>query len=159
MVDITTICADIRNYFLGDTPEQRIIKGEFTVSNGSLTPSDFLLEGQYFRIYGSKLNEGVWLNTVEGLGNLRDETFTGTVWSMSVPKDFIELCERIDAWRALNEAANSPNMSTLSSENFGNYGYSKGSGGGSKSGVSGAALTWQTAFYDALTPYRRISVL
>ena len=78
---------------------------------------------------------------------------------MSVPRDFVELVDKISDWAAQNEAPNSVNLSTFTSESFGNYSYSKGSGGGTKSGIAGAATTWQTAFYDALTPYRREFVL
>lgn len=161
MANMTVICADIRNYFLKDKvhPETCIYKRAFTISDGVITPSDFLKEGQYFRICGSDLNEGVYCNTEEGRSQLQDEEFEGSIWAMSVPRDFVELCDKIAAWVALNEAPNSVNMSTLSSENFTNYSYSKGSGAGTKSGVNGAATTWQTAFYDALTPYRREFVL
>lgn len=161
MVSMTTICADIKNYFLKDkvTPSTCIYSGEYTISSGNVTPSDFLKEGQYFRICGSDLNDGVWLNTTKGRQGLVDETFTGTIWAMSVPKDFIELCERIDAWATVNQAPTSVNMSVFTSESFSNYSYNKGSGGGSKSGINGAATTWQTVFYDELTPYRREFVL
>ena len=52
MANMTVICADIRNYFLKDKahPETCIYKRAFTISNGAITPSDFLKEGQYFRI-------------------------------------------------------------------------------------------------------------
>lgn len=161
MVNMTVICADIKNYFLKDKvrPETCIYGNEYTISNGEITPSDFLKEGQYFRICGSDLNEGVYLNTAKGREKLRDETFSGTIWAMSVPQDFVDLCQQIVDWATINEAPTSANLSTFTSENFVNYSYNKGSGGGSKSGVSGAALTWQTKFYDELTPYRREFVL
>lgn len=161
MVNMTVICADIKNYFLKDKvhPETCIYENEYTISNGEITPSDFLKEGQYFRICGSDLNEGVYLNTAKGREKLRDETFDGTIWAMSVPQDFVDLCQQIVDWATINEAPTSANLSTFTSENFGNYSYSKGSGGGSKSGVSGAAITWQTQFYDALTPYRKEFVI
>jgi hypothetical protein len=161
MVSMATICADIKNYFLKDkvNPETCIYEGDYTISNGTVAPSNFLKEGQYFRICGSDLNDGVYLNTTEGREKLRDETFSGTIWKMSVPQDFIELCQRIDEWATINGAANSANMSTFNSESFGNYSYSKGASGTGKSGVTGAALTWQTVFYDELTPYRREFVL
>lgn len=161
MVTMAVICAEIKNYFLKDkvTPTTCIYKGEYTISDGSVTPSNFLKNGQYFRICGSDLNDGVYLNTAEGRATLKDEIFDGTIWAMSVPQEFVELCNQIREWEAVNQAPNSVNMSALTSESFGNYSYTKGSGGGSKSGVNGAAITWQTAFYDALTPYRREFVL
>ena len=161
MVDMTVVCADIKNYFLKDKvhPETCIYSRAFTISDGNIVPSDFLKDGQYFRICGSDLNDGVYKNTAKGREALVDEEFEGTNWAMSVPRDFVELVDRIAAWAALNESPNSANMSVFSSESFGAYSYTKGSGGGSKSGVSGANTTWQTAFYDSLTPYRREFVL
>lgn len=161
MVSMTEVCADIKNYFLKDkvNPETCIYKRAFTISGGNIAPSDFLKEGQYFRICGSDLNDGVYCNTAKGRQALVDEEFEGNIWAMSVPRDFVELVDKISNWAAQNEAPNSVNLSTFTSESFGNYSYSKGSGGGTKSGVAGAATTWQTAFYDALTPYRREFVL
>lgn len=161
MVTMTAICADLKNYFLKDkvNPENCIFDGEYTISSGIITPSDFLKEGQYFRICGSDLNDGVYQNNASGRSVLVDEEFHGSIWAMSVPREFAELCERISTWASLNNSPTSANMSTFSSESFGNYSYNKGSGGGSKSGVAGAALTWQTAFYDELTPYRREFVI
>lgn len=161
MVDISELCAEVRNYFLKDkiTPQTCIHSGTFTVSDGTITPSDFLKDGQYFRIVGSDLNERVFLNTSEGLADLKDEVFSGSVWAMSVPPQFIALAAEIDEWRKKNETPDSVTYSAMASENFGIYGYSKDTSAGSKSGVSGAARTWQTMFYDRLSPYRRISVL
>lgn len=161
MVNMTIICADIKNYFLKDkvTPKTCIYENEYTISGGLITPSDFLKEGQYFRICGSDLNEGVFLNTSQGRAKLKDETFTGSIWAMSVPQDFVDLCNDIIAWAQVNETPSSANMSAMTSESFANYSYSKGGNSGSKSGVAGAGKTWQTQFYDALTPYRRNFVL
>lgn len=161
MISMTVICAEIRNYFLKDkaNPRSCIFEGEYTISNGVITPSDFLKEGQYFRICGSDLNEGVYCNDETGRNSLVDETFTGSIWAMSVPKDFIALCEQISEWAELNQAPNSANLSALTSESFGGYSYTKGGSSGSKSGVEGAAKTWQTVFYDALSTYRREFVL
>ena len=157
MVTMATICAELKNYFLKDkvNPRSCIFEGEYTINSGIITPSDFLKEGQYFRICNSDLNDGVYVNTAKGRQGLKDETFSGLIWAMSVPQEFVDLCARIDEWATANQGAASANMSALNSESFGNYSYSKGSGGGSKSGVGGAALTWQTMFYDELTPYRR----
>ena len=161
MVTMATICAELKNYFLKDkvNPSSCIYEGEYTISGGIITPSDFLKEGQYFRICGSDLNDGVYVNTTTGRQKLKNEEFQGLIWAMSVPQEFVELCARIDEWATANQTATSANMSAFNSESFGNYSYNKGSGGGTKSGVNGAALTWQTVFYDELTPYRREFVL
>ena len=148
MAKLTEVCANIKNYFLRD-----IYQGTFTLSSGTV-PLDSLLPGQYFRIVGSVLNDGVFQNTAADLANLRTETFTGEIWSMAVPRDFEELCEQITAWRTKNEALDSANMSPFSSESFGGYSYSKGSSG--SSGANGA--TWEDQFRQRLNTYRRISV-
>lgn len=150
MAKLTEVCANIKNYFLrGDSD---ITSGTFTIESGT-APLNTLLAGQYFRIVGSVLNDGVWQNVSADLAKLRAETFTGQIWSMSVPRDFEELCDDISAWRTKNEAADSANMSPFNSESFGGYSYSKGSSNG-----GGSAVTWQSQFQSRLNTYRRISL-
>lgn len=152
MAQLTEICAYLKNYFLnGDKAKS---SGTFTIISGAV-PLESLLEGQYFCIVGSVLNDGVWQNVSTDLANLRAETFTGQIWSMSVPRDFEQLCEDIATWRTTNEAATSSNMSPYQSESFGGYSYSKGGGSSSN---SGNAVTWQSQFAQRLSTYRRISI-
>ena len=152
MAKLTEICANIKNYFLKD--DKAIKSGTFNIVSG-VAPLASLMEGQYFRIVGSILNDGVYQNTAADLANLKNETFDGEIWSMSVPRDFEQLCTEIAAWRAKNEALDSANMSPFQSESFGGYSYSKGSTGGSK-GIIGAS--WQTQFASRLNTYRRIHI-
>lgn len=151
MAQLTEVCANVKNYFLHDNA---ITQGSFTITKGAV-PLTSLLEGQYFRIVGSILNDGVWQNTSADLANLRNETFDGEIWSMSVPRDFEQLCEDIAAWRTKNEALDSANMSPFTSESFGGYSYSKGSSGSSGGGTG---TTWQNQFRSRLNTYRRVSV-
>lgn len=158
MANLTDICAVLKNYFLKDYINYSDIhKGTFTISGHTFAPLDFTIKtGQYFRIKGSDLNDGVWMNTVDGLKDLRDEEFTGEIWLMSVPRDFEQLCDDIAAWRTKYENVNSANMSPYSSENVtGVYSYTKGSNG--NSGGSGSVATWQSVFYSRLNAYRRMS--
>lgn len=150
MAQLTEVCAYLKNYFLNG--EKAVTSGTFTITSGT-APLDTLLPNQYFRIIGSVLNDGVWQNTADDLSKLRLEIFKGEIWSMSVPRDFEQLCDDISAWRAVNEAATSPNMSPFQSESFGGYSYSKG-GGGSASG----AVSWQSQFSGRLNTYRRIHI-
>lgn len=148
-MNITEICAYCKNYFL-----KSIVVGEFEISNSTITGIEGIKEGQYFRICGSDLNDGVYLNTEDGLSDLRDETFSGSVWLMSVPPAFIDICKDIIKWREKYESADSVNMSPFTSESVsGVYSYSKSGGGNS----GGANTTWQTAFKSRLIPYRRVS--
>ena len=75
---------------------------------------------------------------------LQDETFTGQVWLMAVPKAFVALCDKADAWRSKYESVGGANMSPFQSESVqGVYNYSKGSTGSTN---GGAAVTWQAQF-------------
>ena len=158
-MDITVYCMECRNFFAPATKKADrsfIHSGEFTISGHSITPLDFILPGQYFRIVGSALNDGVYVNTVDGLKGLSDETFNGAIWEMSVPQAFLMLCADIDAWRAKNETADSANMSPFTSESFAGYSYQKGGGGQS---TGGNAVSWVSQFAYRLRPWRRLNVL
>lgn len=141
---LTNICAEIKNYFLRDDSRH---EGSYDIEDGSIT-LPFMKAGQYFRIVGSALNDGVYKYPVDGnIYNLADETFTGEIWAMYVPPAFEKLVVEIDAWTKANAAAiNSP----YASESFGGYSYSKDSGGG---------VTWQKHFAKQLKAYRRLHVL
>ena len=142
---LTEVCAEVRNYFLTHR-ESDIHNGTYEISGGSIDV-DFLRDGQYFRVVGSALNDGVHQF---GVDVLEDETFDGSVWVMSVPKAFVDLAEEIDAWISSNSAALA---SPYTSESFAGYSYSKGTG------KTGGALSWQENFSVRLNAYRRISVL
>lgn len=142
------LCAELKNYFLRDR-DADIHYGEYTISGGSIA-LPFLLDGQYFRIVGSVLNDGVYQYPVD---DLADETFTGAVWAMAVPPAVISLAADIEAWNEKNsEALSSP----YTSESFGGYSYTKATTGGV--GTSGA-FTWRDQFAGRLSKYRRLSVL
>ena len=158
-MDITEICAEVRNYFAPTMKKEDrsfIHTGNFEVSSHTIVPLDFIQAGQYFRIVGSAMNDGVYCNTVQGLASLTDETFEGAIWEMSVPRAFLSLCSDIDAWRTANEAASSANMSPFTSESFAGYSYSKGGGGNSAGGNS---VSWQSQFANRLNAWRRLNIL
>lgn len=130
----------LNNWFLVDTHE-----GTFTVENGSIT-LPFLLTNQYFRICGSVFNDG--LHKYPAV-DLTDETFTGTVWTLAVPKAVITLAEDIAAWEEKNgEAVASP----YQSESFGGYSYTKRSAGSDSGTLNG----WQDAFRGRLNDWRKL---
>lgn len=153
-MNIGQVCAEVKNYFIRNGND--IKKGEFTISGGVIDPSDFLIPGQYFRVVDSVLNDGVYQYTGEPITDLRDEVFTGQVWSMRVPGDFEELVSNINEWYNKYGTVNSANMSPYNSESYaGQYSYSK-SGGGVSNGGPGS--TWQAQFASRLAQYRRLSV-
>lgn len=130
----------LNNWFLVDIHE-----GTFTVENGSIT-LPFLLTNQYFRICGSVFNDGLHQYPA---ADLTDETFTGSVWALAVPKAVIDLSVEIEAWQKKNgEAVASP----YQSESFGGYSYTKRSAGGDGGALNG----WQDAFRGRLNDWRKL---
>lgn len=144
---LTELCAELKNYFLRDR-EADIHYGEYEISGGSID-LPFLLDGQYFRIVGSVLNDGVYQYPADGLA---DEVFTGAVWAMAVPPAVIALAAEIEAWNTNNaDALANP----YTSESFGGYSYTKASG----NSESGSAYSWKDQFASSLSKWRRLSVL
>lgn len=138
---LTELCQELKNWFCD---EQDIHFGTYTIQNGTLS-LPFLLEGQYFRIKGSVLNDGVYKY---GDAEFQDETFTGAIWPMKIPSSFIELAEQIDTWIEKNgEAATSP----YQSESWGGYSYSLKSGG-----MESGSLDWRTVFGGSLNRWRKL---
>lgn len=132
----------IHNYFI-----KEVYRGTFKIENGILVV-DFLLDGQYFRINGSLLNEGIYQYPAN---DLKDEEFKGEIWSMAVPKSITDLAIEIEAWQ--NEYGDKLN-SPFQSESFGGYSYSKASGTDSK---GNSLTTWQGVFGSRLNAYRKLS--
>ena len=148
---LTDLCQELRNWFDRNQPKWY---GDFTIENGALVLSGdiALKDGQYFRIIGSALNDGVY--QYGGNETLTDESFTGSIWAMAVPPTVIALSNEIDEWIEKYESIDSQNMSPFQSESFGGYTYSKGSGGGSV--ASGGGLFWQDVFKGKLNHWRKI---
>lgn len=142
---LTELCAYLNNYFWR---AKRNVK--MTISGGTFTV-DFLKEGQYFRILGSDLNDGVYKYPVT---DLKDEEFEGQIWSMAVPQTVIDLASEIGTWQEKYGAADSAAMSPFNSESFGIYSYNKGSA--SSSSGSDNPNSWQSVFASRLIPYRRL---
>lgn len=144
---IGEVCAECKNYFIQKDVD--IHASNYTVTNGQIRPVPFLKNGQYYRIVGSALNDGVYKHGTDDL-QLQDEEFYGAVWAMRVPKEFVALCNEINAWVTANASALS---GPYSSESFGGYSYSKATGS------DGGAYTWRDQFKGKLNAYRRLSVL
>lgn len=137
---LATVLDYLRNWFL---VPNGIHCGTYTVQNGDIT-LPFLQKGQYFRIVDSVFNDGVYKY---GEFPLQDETFTGCVCALAIPKAVLELAQEIEAWQAKNgSVASGP----YQSESFGGYSYTL------KSGTEGGAVSWQDAFSDRLNLWRKI---
>ena len=128
----------LRNWFV-----HSIRQGAFEIKGGILE-LPFILEGQYFRIVGSVLNDGVYQYPAA----LKDEAFTGEIWCLAIPGTVLELVKDIEQWESKNGAAS---VSPYTSESFGGYTYTK-----AVNKDSGGAITWESAFKSRLSIWRKI---
>lgn len=134
----------IHNWFLHD-----ITAGQWEIKGGTID-LPHLQDGQYFRIVGSVFNDGLHQHPAT---DLQDETFTGQVWGLAIPKALVELANEIDDWNEkYGESASSP----YSSESFENYSYSMASGTAGN-GNADPATGWQREFMAQLIPYRKLA--
>ena len=136
----------LNNWF--EVPGKRLT-GRFAVEGSALSlPDGWLLEGQYFLVSGSILNDGLHQWPAE----LKDEEFFGEVKALAVPQAVIDLAARIEEWQTkYGKAAECP----YQSESFGGYSYTKASGNGSQGGSQGR-LTWCDAFRSELNRWRKL---
>ena len=133
---LENILAYLHNYFVARVlPEQ-----EWTITYGTMKIPD-ALPGQYVRIIGSVLNDGVYQYPLIGL---TDETFTGTVQLLAIPKTVLALVQEIETWAEKNQPT------AYTSESFAGYTYSKATN------ADGLAAGWQDVFRSQLAPYRKM---
>lgn len=147
-VSIAAVMRRVRNFF-----ERERIDGTFTITGGVLEP---MPDAPYIAISGSAWHDGVFprdaltgekdvvdrLAIAQGLE--KDETFSGKVWGLHPPDDFIAICDQIGEY-ASKRPAGSPQ-----SESFGDYSYTMGS---AADGLSGS---WENVFAASLLPFRRM---
>lgn len=117
-----------------------IYAGDYSIKDGSVA-LPFLVNGQYFRIIGSLVNDGLHKYPAS---DLIDEDFNGTVWALAVPPAVVSLADEIAAWSAKNEP------SAYTSESFGGYSYSKATN------ANGQPMGWEDVFKSRLNQWRKI---
>lgn len=134
-VSVAAVMRHCRNFFEG-----WYLDGIFRISGNALTP---VQHAQWIYITGSECHDGVW-EVVDGyltgreVDGLWDEEFTGRVWGLTPPPDFLALCRKISEYDTKTPAG------VLTSERFGEYSYTRD------------ASSWQNAFGGQLAPYRRM---
>ena len=143
---LTEICQYLKNWFDRGQPK---FYGKFTLSDDELlfdgaSIDSFIKDGQYIRIVGSVLNDGVYEYPLQGTN---DETFDGAVWALAIPQAVIKLADDIKEWSVKYGTVEAPAMSPYNSESFGGYSYSKG---------GGAETSWQSVFASRLSQWRVI---
>lgn len=142
---IEQVCAHIHNYFIHSHE-----RGEFTIEDGRITVP-FLVAGQFFRIQGSRFNDGVH---VYPAGDMTDETFQGTISEMRPPKRFLAIVAEIEQWNAKYAGKM---QSPFQSESFKGYSYTLKSGADNTSGGGPNAQAWQKVFAGQLNEWRRLA--
>lgn len=127
-------------YLHDDFARQTLPEQEWTIADGTMDIPG-ALPGQYVRIIGSALNDGVYQYPLTGL---TDETFTGTVQLLEIPRTILSLVSDIEAWAEKNQPT------AYTSESFAGYTYSKATN------ADGLAAGWQDVFRAQLAPYRKM---
>lgn len=139
---LETVLIHLKNWFV---VPNGVHEGIYKIEDGSLE-LPFLQNEQYYRICGSVFNDGLH-QYGDDVDFLQDETFTGTVWALAIPKAVVELSAKIEEWQKKNgDVVASP----FSSESFGGYSYTKAT-----DSATGAVATWETVFRSQLNPYRK----
>ena len=141
------ICEHLKNFF--DQRDGEYIDrtaGTFAISDGVISPlSSSLIGGQYIRIVGSLLNDGIWLLPADlTIADLQDETFTGAIFGLAIPRDLVTLDSEITAYVTANPA------SGYVSESFGGWSGTKATGS------NGAPLSWKSAYAARLNRWRKL---
>lgn len=144
MTTIETILRYLNNYFyrFGEYGEQNIkinklkVKGAYRV-------------GEYVKIVGSLYNDGVYqvigveVGSIVVAGELSDEDFTGTIFSLAIPKRIKEIAEQIQEFNRQLSA------SGFESESFGDYSYTRAKN------KNGELMGWKDIFKSELALYRK----
>ena len=125
--------------------------GYYGIETNSIEVKGRYVKGQYIRIIGSMLNDGVYKvdsvidNMIMLDAELLDEVFKGNICSLAIPKDLIDLEVKVSEFNAKNKP------SAITSESFQGYSYSKATGN------NGTPATWQDVFANDLKPYRKMN--
>lgn len=142
-MDIELLMKECNNYFYRWKETNT-----FIIDNNSITVIGKYLVGQYIRIEGSIMNDGVYQvesqedNKIIVIG-LTDEVFEGTIYGLVVPKDFTTLSDKIEEYNTNNVT------SSKSSEGFNNYSVSYATD------KNGKPLQWQEMFKNEIDTYRQ----
>ena len=140
-VSILTVMRSVRNFFHDGYRE-----GLFTIVGNVISP---VPDAPYIAISGSRQHNGVFACSPDGAlsgfpEGKHDEEFSGKVWMLYPPDDFLQLCEQINQYDQKNP------IGAMHSESFGDYSYTRGTDD------QGGIPTWQEAYSGQLREYRRM---
>jgi len=142
LTGMLSVMREVRNFF-----EYTVEIGEFEIAGSVITLLDEYLPGQYILITGSILNDGLYLlhDDLYTLDGAVDEIFTGIIYGLRVPRDFVELSNEIIEF---NKKAGT--NSDLVSESFGTYSYRVATT------TDGMRAGWNVVFADRLREFRHM---
>ena len=116
--------------------------GDYTIEGNAIT-LPFLVSNQYYRIVGSLFNDGLH-KYGDTNDTLTDETFTGAIWALAIPKQVQDLATEISTYQEKNPE------SPYESESFGGYSYTRGKNS------HGNSNSWMDVFRSRLNPWRKL---
>ena len=162
MADAATVelvLGHIHNWFVRETMGVKVVGGFLPASVTSR-----MIDGQWYRIEGSYLNDGVHRYPDS---ELEEESFEGRLSLLAIPKALMLVIDQIQLWlddyeeaRGLNADARRKALSSpYQSESFDGYSYTMRSDIASNSasgGLSGAS-GWQQEFAPMLNQWRKVS--
>lgn len=133
-IKVSDVMRHVRNHFIRDA-----LPGPWAQVDGTLTPGEKLAPGMWIAVTGDGAPTGVCqLDENGGIPGLGDTAWTGVVYRLNPPADFLHLCGDIACWAAANPDP------AVTAERLGEY------------SVSRKSVTWQEAFAPALRPYLRM---
>ena len=139
-ISVPDLMRETRNFF-----PSAALDASWTLQGGMLTPSGGLCPGDWVAVTGSLYNNGVYqLADGVSIPGAVDESWTGRVWLLSPPADFLALAGEIIAWAAQQGSQQAVK------ESFGAYSRELATN------TAGKPITWQAYFAEALKPYRRM---
>lgn len=136
-VSVAAVMRQVNNHFV-----RGYLDADFAVEGGFLMPAP---AAPFVYITGSAMHDGVWeVRGGELVGDdAASEAFTGRVWLLKPPREFLALCREISAYNDKN-----PTGAPIS-ERFGDYQVTRANeytGGGG----------WEKVFSSRLAPYRKM---
>lgn len=159
---LTEVMDEILNHFARNKQTGRLHgaeTGDFILSNGKIAVNSTYLVGQYIAIAGSVLNNGVYRveEFSDGVITIKEsdvndkiwgEEFTGTIYSLRVPEDFVQLVDKIKKFTETSAGQ----ASNIVSASFGIQSQSFGTDS------NGVRAGWQTVFRKELDKHKRYTV-
>ena len=138
-VSVAAVMRQCRNFF-----QTGYVDGTFSITGNRLPVDD----APWVYVSGSAYHDGVWkladgYLTGRDVDGLPDETFTGRVWILNPPADFLDLCAEIVDYEKKNP------LGAYVSESFGAYSYTRNY-------RAGMDQSWAAMFSAQLAPYRKM---